>query len=352
MTMLTNLTKRLKTGTALQSIGLIAIILGISISMQISNGNFLSSANLEVMAMNLIFEGIMAIGMTFVIIGGGIDLSVSGVFPFAEIIVAKLMVQAGLPVVPAIMITLTLCLGIGLLNATLINLLRVHPMVITMGMMLTLRGINLAITNGRSIAGFSDEFIFLGQGKLLGINLPIVFFIVAAIILGYLLKNHPYFRQLYFIGGGERAARLSGVKVGQVKSVVYMLSALLAGIAGVMAAAQYGAAHWSHGNLSELKAIAAVAIGGADVNGGSGNVFGTVLGISFLAVVHNAFVSSGINTFWYDAVNGLMLLIAILFSKYIERKNVAAVLRVKQMKLDEASGKGGSPPAGMAEARS
>jgi ribose transport system permease protein len=346
--MLTTLKKKLKTGAALQAVGLTVIILLIGISMQILNGNFLSAANMEVMVMNLIFEGIMAIGMTFVIIGGGIDLSVSAVFPFAEIIVAKLMIEAGLPIFPSILVTLALCLGIGLLNATLINVLRVHPMVITMGMMLTLRGINLAITNGKSIAGFSDEFLFLGQGTLFGINIPIVFFLFAAITLGYLLKNHPYFRQLYFIGGGERAARLSGVKVEQVKTVVYMLSALLAGIAGIMAAAQYGAAHWSHGNLSELKAIAAVAIGGADVNGGSGNVFGTVLGIAFLAVVHNAFVSSGINTFWYDAVNGLMLLIAILFSKYIERKNARAVLSAKQMKLDES---GGYPNTNMAEQR-
>ena len=119
--MLTTLKKKLKTGSVLQAVGLTVIILLIGITMQVMNGNFLSAANMEVMVMNLIFEGIMAIGMTFVIIGGGIDLSVSAVFPFAEIIVAKLMIEAGLPIFPAVLITLVLCLGIGLLNATLIN---------------------------------------------------------------------------------------------------------------------------------------------------------------------------------------------------------------------------------------
>lgn len=276
----------------------------------------------------------MAIGMTFLIITGGIDLSVSSVFPFAEIIVAKLMVEAGFPILPSILITLIACTLIGAANGILINAFRVHPMIITMGMMLTLRGINLAITKGRAVAGFSDAFLFLGQGRILGINIPILFFIITALILGYFLKNHRFFRQLYFIGGSERAARLSGVNVAQVKVIFYALSALLAGTAGIMGAAKYGAAQWGHGNMAELKAIAAVAIGGASLNGGSGIMRGTVLGIVFLAVVHNAFVMSGINTFWYDVVNGVMLLLAVLSSWYIQRKNTAKVLEIRQRKLD------------------
>jgi ribose transport system permease protein len=167
------------------------------------------------------------------------------------------------------------------------------------------------------------------------VNVPILFFIVAAVLLGYVLKNHRFFRQLYFIGGAERAASLSGVKVAQVKMTIYMLSSFLAGCAGIMGAARYGAANWAPGNLSEIQAIAAVAIGGANINGGSGVIGGTVLGILFLAVVHNAFVLSGINTFFYDVANGLMLILAILFSWYIERKNAMVLLAVKQRKLEQ-----------------
>jgi ribose transport system permease protein len=320
-----------------QYIGLVAVTLLILFGFQATFGNVLTGPNLEVLAMNMIFEGIMALGMTFVIITGGIDISVASVFAFAEILVSKLMVEAGFAIAPAIIVTLIAVAAIGALNGLLIVLFRVHPLIITMGTLLTLRGVNLAITNGHSVSGFSDEFLFLGQGKILGINVPILFFAVAAIILGYLLAHHRFFRQLYFIGGGERAARLSGVNVSRVKIIIYMLSAILAGCAGIMAAAKYGAAHWAHGNLAELKAIAAVAIGGANINGGSGTIGGTVLGIIFLAVVHNAFVTSAVNTFWYDVVSGMMLLIAVLLSRFISLRNARALLELKQSKMDQLS---------------
>ena len=197
---------------------------------QAAFGNVLTRANLEVLAMNMVFEGIMALGMTFVIITGGIDISVASVFAFSEILVAKLMVQAGFAIVPAIVVTLVAAAAIGALNGVLIVLFRVHPLIITMGTLLTLRGVNLAITDGHSVSGFSDAFLFLGQGKILGINVPILFFAVAALVLGVLLGHHRFFRQLYFIGGGERAARLSGVNVSRVKIIIYMLSAISRGM--------------------------------------------------------------------------------------------------------------------------
>jgi ribose transport system permease protein len=319
-----------------QYTGLVLVTASVAIGTQLVFGNVLTRDNLEVMAMNMVFEGIMALGMTFVIISGGIDLSVASVFAFAEIIVAKLMLQADLPIAAAIAITLTVCALIGALNGLLTVLFRVHPLIITMGTLLTLRGINLAITDGKSIAGFSDAFLFLGQGRIFGVNIPVVFFVITAIILGILLAHHSFFRQIYFIGGGERAARLTGVNVARVKVAIYALSSLLAGAAGIMAAAKYGAAHWGHGNLSELKAIAAVAIGGANINGGSGTIGGTVLGVIFLAVVHNAFVTSAVNPFWYDVVNGLMLLGAVLLSRFIAQRNATALLRLKQSKMDRS----------------
>jgi ribose/xylose/arabinose/galactoside ABC-type transport system permease subunit len=320
-----------------QYLGLVGVTLLTLFGVHAAFGNVLTRANLEVLAMNMVFEGIMALGMTFVIIMGGIDLSVASVFAFAEILVAKLMVQAGFAIAPAILLTLAVTAAIGALNGILIVLFRVHPLVITMGTLLTLRGVNLAITDGHSVSGFSDAFLFLGQGKILGINVPLLFFAGAALVLGVLLAHQSFFRQLYFIGGGERAARLSGVNVSRVKVIVYMLSATLAGCAGIMAAAKYGAAHWAHGNLAELKAIAAVAIGGANINGGSGTIGGTVLGVIFLAVVHNAFVTSAVNTFWYDVVGGGMLLVAVLLSRFISLRNTRALLGLKQSKMDQLS---------------
>ena len=155
-----------------QYIGLVGVTLLTLFGFQAAFGNVLTRANLEVLAMNMVFEGIMALGMTFVIIMGGIDLSVASVFAFSEILVAKLMVQAGFAIVPAILVTLFAAAAIGALNGVLIVLFRVHPLVITMGTLLTLRGVNLAITDGHSVSGFSDAFLFLGQGKISGDQCP------------------------------------------------------------------------------------------------------------------------------------------------------------------------------------
>jgi len=143
-----------------QYIGLVCVTLITLFGFQAAFGNVLTRANLEVLAMNMVFEGMMALGMTFVIIMGGIDLSVASVFAFSEILVAKLMVQAGFAIVPAIVVTLFAAAAIGALNGALIVLFRVHPLIITMGTLLTLRGVNLAITDGHSVSGFSDAFLF------------------------------------------------------------------------------------------------------------------------------------------------------------------------------------------------
>jgi ribose transport system permease protein len=199
--------------------------------------------------------------------------------------------------------------------------------------MLALKGINLVITDGKAITGFSDAFIFLGQGKLLGINIPIWCFVIFATILGILLNRHKFFRQVYFIGGNEKAAAVSGVNVKSVKIFFYVLCSILAGIAGILGAARFGAAHWVHGNGLELKAIAAVAIGGASLYGGSGTIGSTILGVIFLSIVHNAFVMSDINTFWYDVVNGGMLLLAVLFSCYVEIQKTKSMIQRRHEKV-------------------
>ncbi|KSV71976.1 hypothetical protein N182_29905 [Sinorhizobium sp. GL2] len=321
----------------MQYIGLAALTFFILFTCQVIFGGILTSANLEALAMNMVFEGIMALGMTFVIISGGIDLSVASVFAFGEILCAKMMTQAGLPIPLAILATLCACTAIGAINGVLTVAFRVHPMIITMGTLLTLRGINIAITDGSSVSGFSDQFLMIGTAKILGMNIPVIFFLFMAVILGILLAHHRFFRQLYVIGGGERAARLSGINVSRIKIMAYALSAMLAGAAGIMAASRYGAAHWGHGNLAELKAIAAVAIGGANINGGTGTVFGTVLGVVFLAVVHNAFVTSAINPFWYDVVSGVTLLLAVVISQFLQRRARKNVLAMRQAKLNQVA---------------
>jgi ribose transport system permease protein len=329
LTLVEGLTRRISS----QNLAIIGFILVLTAVMHAMFPLFLTPLNIESIAMAFIFEGILALGMTFVIITGGIDLSVCSVLPFAEILCAKIMTQWGFPLWAAVALTLLAGAMIGVANGVLINVLNIHPMIITMAMMLVLRGTNLAITDGRAIANFSEGFLKLGQGKLFDVNFPVIYFGLLAIILSLLLNNHKYFRQIYFIGNNEKAATLSGIDVAKVKIFFYMLCSLLAASAGILAASKYGAAHWVHGNGSEVKAISAVAIGGASLAGGSGKIGSTVIGIVFLAIINNAFVMSGINTFWFDVVNGTMLIAAILISYGVNAQNEKRLLKVKYEKL-------------------
>ncbi len=274
----------------------------------------LTSLNLESLIMNYIFEAFLALSLTFIIITGGIDLSVSSVLPFSGIIMAILHLNFGMPLYIATLIALVLCAFIGFLNGMMINYLPVHPMIITLGMMLCLKGINLSITNGNAVAGFSDSFLSLSSSYFLGINIIIWIFILLAIVLSFLLNNHAHFRKIYYIGHNEKSAELMGIDVKQTKLFFYILSSVIAGFAGILATSRYGAAHWSYGNGAELKAIASVAIGGASLYGGTGSIGTTCLGAFFLAIIHNIFTISNLDSFWYDVINGMMLLIAAIIS--------------------------------------
>jgi ribose/xylose/arabinose/galactoside ABC-type transport system permease subunit len=303
---------------ALITINVVLIVVMASISPY-----FLTGANIEVILMGFVLEGIMAIGMTFVIISGGIDLSVSSVLPFAAIITG-FMLKAGWPPFVAIIITLISSVLVGFFNASLKNILNVHPFIATLATMLTLRGLALAISSGANLSGFPESFFFLGQGRALGIPFPICVFIILALVMGLLLKKHRYFRQIYFIGYDPQAAKVSGMKVERFFLFVFGLSSGLAGLAGVLAASQYGAAHISFGIGSELRVITAVVIGGTSiVRGGSGTMFGTVLGVLFMAIIYNALVMSGISTYWQDVVNGIMLLAAIFFVEFMKNREKA-----------------------------
>lgn len=308
--------KRLIDAVGIQYIGLIAANIVIVAAMAYHYEEFLSPFNIEVTLMAFLPEAVMALGMTIVIITGGIDLSVSAVLPASAISIGMMMVR-GVPWPLAIVLTLMIAAVVGLMNAYLINILQVHPFIVTMAMMLTLKGFNLAITDGRTVAGFPETFQEIGQGYWLDVPIPLWIFAVLAAVAWIALKYNPFVRQVYFIGGNERAARLSGIRVNSMRYFVYGLSALMAGVAGVIVAAQYGGANNAYGLNSELKVITAVAVGGASLFGGSGTIASTLLGVLFLAVVNGAFVMTGVSTYWQDIVNGCMLLAAVLIGEFV-----------------------------------
>lgn len=306
----------------LQIGGLAIVIVLFAILVQINFPVFLSAPNISVMFVNFLPEAIIALGMTIVIITAGIDLSVAGIYPFAAIIVGKLLLT-GMPIPIAIILTLIAAALIGGINAFMSNTFRVHPFIATLAVLLILRGVNIIITGGSPVSGFPEAFEIIGQGGIdfgsFTLRYSIFIWLILALIIGYALKNHRFWRLSYFIGGNRRSARMSGVNVERYLYFVYMLSATLAGVAGIIVASQFNAASNSYGQNLELRVITAVVIGGADLNGGMGSILGSMLGVLFIAMIYNAFAMSGISTYWQDVVVGAMLLASIFLGEILKR---------------------------------
>ena len=303
-----------------QNTCLIAITVVVFVLMSAFVRSFFSVANFEVLFMGFIFEAIMALGMTLVIIAGGIDLSVGSVLGFSAILIAYFF-KAHFSIALALLCTFGVAALIGGFNAWMTNVLRVHPFISTLAMMLTVRGLGLAISNGENVASdFPTPFLFLGQGRVLGIPFPIVVFAVLAVILGVLLKHHRFFQQVYFIGDNPKAAKLSGIRVERFLYFVFVVSSLTACTSGVLTASTYDNASNSYGINAELRVITAVVLGGTNiVKGGTGTIFGTVLGVVFMSMVYNAFVMANVNPYWETIVIGSVLLVAVFLVDAFKR---------------------------------
>lgn len=294
---------------------LIFLIVVIFVIMSVHSRYFLTLTNMEVLVNTFIMEAIMALGMTMVIISGGTDISISGILPFTAILFAQLMLQKA-PIALAALVALAVPGAIGLVNNELRRVLKIHPMVVTMAVQLTLRGLNLAITNGSVISGLPAGVQKIGGFRVLGLSLPILAYIVLAVVFYTFSKNNKSFLSVYFVGGNKEAAALSGIKTETVLRWVFILNALLAGLAGVLSTTVYNSSSYSFGQNAELRVITAVAIGGTSLtHGGSGSIGGTLLGTLFMALIYNAFVMSGISTYYQDVFTGVMLIVAVLLSE-------------------------------------
>jgi len=316
----------LKKLTKKGNIGLIASVALLTVVMSLAYPNFLTLFNIEITAMGFIQEALMALGMTLVIISGGIDLSVAAVLPFTAIIVG-LLLKTSLGVWPSIAIALGVAVLIGFINALMINKLRVFPFIATLATATMLRGVALVITEGATISGFPTAFYEIGHGRVYGIPVPVIIFLVLAVLFALLLKNHSYFQQVYFVGGNAKAAQLSGIKVNRLRYVVYGISAFMAGLAGIITASQYVSASTGFGLNSDTRVITSVIIGGASLSGGKGSIGGTIWGVIFLAIISNAFVQSGAPTYWQDVVYGGMLLAAVFLEEYLRARGRKAKMK-------------------------
>ena len=284
----------------------------------IINSNFLTANNLLNLLLQVTSNALIAFGMTFVILTGGIDLSVGSILALSSALTAGLL-GSGMPVTLAILISLILGCILGMMNGLLISYGKLAPFIVTLATMTIFRGATLVYTNGNPITkGLSDTFLFqfLGQGYIVGIPFPVIIMFIVFIVLYVLLHKTAFCKSVYAIGGNEKAAYISGVKLNKVKIIIYSISGIMASISGLIITSRLSSAQPTAGASYEMDAIAAVVLGGTSLSGGKGRILGTLIGALIIGVLNNGLNIIGVSAFWQQVVKGVVILIAVLIDRF------------------------------------
>ncbi len=295
-----------------QNIPLIGLIMLI-IVMGILSPAFLSSFNILSVMRQASINGLIAFGMTIVIISGGIDLSVGSSLAFSGMVAALLM-QAGIPSSIAILGALTAGALVGMLIGLLISKGKLPPFIATLGGMISLRGMTLILSNGVPISRFGDEGLiaWIGRGYVWFIPAPVVILFVMFAVFSVILKKTVFGKHVYAIGGNEKGALLSGINVERNKIFIYMISGFMSALAAVILTSRVNSAVPTAGEMYELYAIAAVVIGGASLSGGKGRASGTIIGAFIIAIINNGLNLLGVSAYIQQLVTGLIIIIAVI----------------------------------------
>lgn len=298
--------------------------------------NFLSVANFLIMFKHIAIIAILAVGMTYVILTGGIDLSVGSVAGLSGMVAGALILN-GLtiaplgvviyPSVPAtVLIALVLGALIGALNGVLIARFQVAPFIATLGMLYVARGIAMLMSDGATFSNLvgsaeygNTGFPWLGAGRLLGIPLPVWILLGVALIASFVARRTTFGRRVYAVGGNERAALLSGVRVSRIKIAVYAISGTCAALIGLLVASDLVSAHPASGETFELSAIAAVVLGGASLAGGRGTIGGTIIGACVIGILGDGMVMVGVSEFWQMVIKGTVIVAAVVLDRLQDR---------------------------------
>ena len=288
--------------------------------------SFVTKNNFYNITRNFSAIGIIAMGMTAVIITGGIDLSVGSAMALSAIVAARLL-ESGLDWYVGVMGGLVAGLAVGAVNGALIAHVKLPPFVVTLGMLSIARSLAIVVSENRVVYQFGEggeTFKWLGGGRteipwIDGSTLPLsnmfVVLIVLAIIMAVVLRTTSWGRYLFAIGGNEQAARLTGIPVDRIKIQVYMLAGLTAAIAGILSAGYGGSASNGMGKTYELYVIAATVIGGANLMGGKGSVYGAFIGAALIFLIRNSLIMFGVDANWYDLFVGLFIILAVLLER-------------------------------------
>ena len=322
----------------LRKYGIVFIFMAMFIGMWFLSDAFLQPRNLLNIVRQISVMGLIAIGVTVVIITTGIDLSSGSVLALSAVAAASLAQRTDwdgakypgldLPIIVPIIVALIIGAFCGSINGWLIARFKIPPFIATLGMMTIARGFAL-IYSDRPVSGLTDAYNFIGQGELLkilpipdqpplGIPIPVIILAVVAIGTHIMLNNTRFGRHIYAVGGNEQAARISGLNVGRIKIGVYMCAGLLSGLAGVVLSSRIGSGQPGLGVGYELDAIAAAVIGGTSLSGGIGTIWGTIVGALIIGVLNNGLDLLNVSAYWQTIVKGSIIVVAVIID---ERKN-------------------------------
>ena len=293
-------------------IGLILLIIVVSIL----NPSFLDLSNLLNLLRQISINGLIAFGMTFIILTGGIDLSVGSILALSSAFIA-LMITSGVDPIIALIIGVLIGFVLGAVNGLLVTKGNMAPFIATLATMTIFRGLTLVITDGNPITNLGDSYLFqlFGKGYFIGIPVPAVTMIIVFGILLIILQKTTFGRHTYAIGGNEVAAKISGIKVNKIKILIYGISGLMSALAGGILTSRLNSAQPTAGTSYELDAIAAVVLGGTSLTGGKGRIVGTLIGVLIIGVLNNGLNLLGVSSFYQQVVKGVVILIAVLIDR-------------------------------------
>jgi Ribose/xylose/arabinose/galactoside ABC-type transport systems, permease components len=321
----------LKSSLNLSVLRPLAALLLMVVAMTFLSENFATPDNLFNVLRQVSVNLCISVGMTLVILTGGIDLSVGSILALSGAIAAGLLRNGislqgsdtfiGFTFLGCVLAALLIGGLLGFFNGLMITRFKVPPFVATLAMLTIARGLTMLYTNGYPITGLGEEFAYLGTGWLLGMPMPVWVALIVIVFFIFFIRKSKTGRYIYAIGGNERATLLSGININKVKIAVYTLTGILCAVAGLLVTARLDSAQPNAGSGYELDSIAAVVIGGTSLSGGKGTIAGTVVGALIIGVLNNGLVLLNVSPFWQQVIKGLVILLAVILDRMNSKKN-------------------------------
>lgn len=310
-----NKAKKYDALSVLLEYGILMVLLFLIIIFSVLSGNFLSVNTLVTILKQISITGITSIGMCFVILTGGIDLSVGSIAAVTAVSAAMFM-QKGWGSVPGVIASLCLALLFGMINGFSVTKLHMPPLIATLGTQTALRGVAYIVTGGLPVHGFSDSFGSFAKASIFGIPYMVILMVLVFTAGKFLLEKTTTGRYIYGVGGNEESSRLSGVNVTQIKLFVYMFAGFLSGIAGLVLLSRTNSGQPSAADRYEMDAITAVVLGGVSLSGGEGKINQVMIGVVLMGVLSTGMIMCGVDDYWQRLVKGVVLILAVAFTEF------------------------------------